>query len=206
MKKKTKYILGTATLILIISIFLPSRLTSYDFETIISFAKTDQIGYSPYILFLFPISLGLALTKKIKLAFIVSTILLLINTTLFEDLLYSLLHYYELTFLYALDRATPFLIYCAIFTWLIHQTLKRDNWIWYGASICLIAVSYIWLNDRNCTIKFISDMGIKTWDLRIWFRNCGTYYAWWIAPILLNIGLFNEIKTVANTKYRSLGE
>ena len=194
MKKKSKYIIGAATLILIASIFLPSRLTSYDFETIISFAKTDQIGYSPYILLLFPISLGLALTKELKLAFIVSTILLLINTTLFEDLLYFLLHYYDLTYLYALDRAAPLLIYCAIFMWIIYQTLKRNSWIWYGAFICLIAVSYIWLNDSNCTVKFISDMGIKTYDLRVWFQNCGTYYAWWTAPILLNIGLFNEIK------------
>ncbi len=57
MTKKSKYIIGAATLLLIASIFLPSRLTSYDLENIISFAKNDQIGYAPYILLLFPISL-----------------------------------------------------------------------------------------------------------------------------------------------------
>ena len=201
MTKKSKYIIATATLILIMSIFLPSRLTNYDFETIVSFAKTDQIGYLPYILLLFPISLGLVLTKKIKLAFIVSILLLLTNTTLFEDLLYFLLHSNDLTFLYALDRAAPLLIYCAIFSWLIYQTLKRYSWIWYGGFICLIIVSYFWLNDSNCTIEFISDMGIKTNNIKIWFQNCGTYYAWWTAPILINIGLFNEIKTVAKSTY-----
>ena len=199
MTKKSKYIIGTATLILIASIFLPSRLTSYDLDTIISFAKTDQIGYAPYILLLFPIALGLTLTKRLKIAFIVSTFLLLTNTTLFEDLLSFILHYKDLTLFYTLDRASPFLIYCAIFTWLIYQTLKRDSWICYGIFICLIIASYIWLNNSNCTIKFISDMGMKTYDLRIWFQNCGTYYAWWTAPILLNIGLFNEIKTVASS-------
>ncbi len=199
MTKKSKFIIGTATLILIASTFLPSRLTSYDFETIISFAKTDQIGYVPYILLLFPIAIVLALTKKLNAAFIVSTVLLLTNTSLFEDLLYVLFHKPDLTLLLILDRALPFLVYSAIFTGLIYVTLKKNSWKWFGAFISIIVVSYIWLNESNCTIKFISDMGIKTYDLRIWFKNCGTYYAWWTAPLLLNIGLFYEIKTVANS-------
>jgi hypothetical protein len=198
MTKKSKYIIGAATLILIASIFLPSRLTSYDLETIISFAKTDQVGYSPYILLLFPIALILILTKKLKAGFIVSTLLLLINTTLFEELLYVVFHKSDLTFLILLDRSIPFLIYSTIFISMIYQVFKKNSWIWYGTFICILIASYIWLNDSNCTIKFISDMGMKTYDLTIWFQNCGTYYAWWTAPILLNIGLFNEIKTVAN--------
>ncbi|PTB98041.1 hypothetical protein C9994_00350 [Marivirga lumbricoides] len=206
MTKKTKYIIGAATLILIISIFLPSRLTSHDLETIISFAKTDQIGYTPYILLLFPISFGLVLAQKLKLALITSTTLLLINTTLFENLLYFLLHNYDLTFLNALERAAPLLIYCTIFIWLIYKAVKINSWRWYSAFICLIVVSYIWLNDINCTIKFILDMGIKTYDLRIWFQNCGTYYAWWTAPILLNVGLFYEVKTLVNNGYEWDGE
>ena len=198
MTKKSKYIIGTAILILIASIFLPSRLTSYDLETIILYAKNDQIGYSPYILLLFPISLILVLTKKLKAGFIGSTLLLLTNTTLFEDLLYVVFHKSDLTFLILLDRSLPFLLYSAIFISLFYQVFQKKSWIWYGTFICILIASYIWLNDSNCTIKFISDMGIKTYDLKIWFQNCGTYYAWWTAPILLNIGLFNEIKTVAN--------
>jgi hypothetical protein len=198
MTKKSKYIIGAATLILIASIFLPSRLTSYDLKTIISFAKTDGIGYAPYILLLFPITLRLVLTKKLKAGFIVSTFLLLINTTLFEDLLYVVFHKSDLTFLILLDRSLPFLLYTAIFMSLFYQVFKKNSWICYGTFICLLIASYIWVNDSNCTIKFISDMGMKTYDLRIWFQNCGTYYAWWTAPILLNIGLFNELKTVAN--------
>ncbi len=198
MTKKTKYIIEAATLILIASIFLPSRLTSYDLETIISFAKTDQIGYSLYILLLFPIALIFVLTKKLKAGFIVSTLLLLTNTTLFEDLLYVVFHKSDLTFQILLDRSLPFLIFSAIFMSLFYQVFKKNSWIWYGTFICILIASYIWLNDSNCTIKFISDMGMKTYDLTIWFQNCGTYYAWWTAPILLNIGLFNEIKTEAN--------
>ena len=198
MTKKSKYIIGAATLILIASIFFPSRLTSYDLETIISFAKTDGIGYAPYILLLFPITLILVLTKKLKAGFIVSTILLLINTTLFEDLLYVVFHKSDLTFLILLDRSLPFLLYIAIFMGLFYQVFKKNSWIWYWTFICVLIASYIWVNDSNCTIKFISDLGMKTYDLRIWFQNCGTYYAWWTAPILLNIGLFNELKTVAN--------
>lgn len=194
MIKKTKYILGAATLILIVSIFLPSRLTSYDLETIISFAKTDQIGYSPYILLLFPIALILVLTKKLKAGFIISTLLLLTNTTLFEDLLHVVFHKPDLTFLIILDRSLPFLMYSATFMILFYQVFKKNSWIWYGTFICILIVSYIWLNDSNCTIKFISDIGMRTYDLTIWFQNCGTYYAWWTAPILLNIGLFNEIR------------
>lgn len=201
MKKKSKYIVGAATLILIASIFLPSRLTSYDLETIISFAKTYQIGFSPYILLLFPIALILVLTKKLKAGFIVSTFLLLTNTTLFEDLLYVVLHRPDLTFLDILNRSLPFLIYTAIFTVLFYQVVKKNSWIFYGTFICILITSYFWLNDSNCTTKFISDMGIKTYDLRIWFQNCGTYYAWWTAPIFLNIGLFNEFKTIANNGY-----
>ena len=198
MTKKSKYIIGAATLILIASIFLPSRLTSNDLETIISFAKTDGIGYAPYILLLFPIALILILTKKLKAGFIVSTFLLLINTTLFEDLLYVVFHKPDLTFLILLDRSLPFLLFTAIFISLFYLVFKKNSWLWYGTFICILIASYIWLNDSNCTIKFISDMGIKTYDITRWFQNCGTYYAWWIAPILLNIGLFNEIKTVAN--------
>ena len=198
MTKKSKYIIGAATLILIASIFLPSRLTSYDLETIISFAKTDGIGFVPYILLLFPITLILVLTKKLKAGYIVSTILLLINTTLFEDLLYAIFHKSDLTFLILLDRSLPFLLYTAIFMGLFYPVFKKNSWIWYWTFICVLIASYIWVNDSNCTIKFISEMGMKTYDLRIWFQNCGTYYAWWTAPILLNIGLFNELKTLAN--------
>lgn len=198
MTKKSKYIIGTGTLILLVSLLLPSRLMSYDFETIVSFSQTDGIGYTPYILLLFPITLILVLTKKLKAGFIVSTFLLLINTTLFEDLLYLVFHKSDLTFLILLDRSLPFLLYTAIFMNLFYQVFKKNSWIWYGTFICILIVSYIWVNDSNCTIKFISDMGMKTYDLRIWFQNCGTYYAWWTAPILLNIGLFTEIKIVAN--------
>ncbi len=50
-------------------------------------------------------------------------------------------------------------------------------------------------------VEFISDPGFWSFDLTLWFNNCGTYYAWWTSPILFNIGLYNEIrrsKTVAN--------
>lgn len=205
MRKRSKYIIGAATLILIVSIFLPSRLTSNDLETIIAFAKTDQIGYSPYILMLFPIALIFTLTKNLKAGFIVSTLLLLTNTTLFEDLLHVVFHKSDLTFLKFLDRSLPFLLYATIFSSLFYQVLRKNSWIWYGTFTCLLIASYIWLNDSNCTIKFISDMGMKTYDLRIWVQNCGTYYAWWTAQILLNIGLFNEIKNVDNDGYKTEG-
>lgn len=205
MTKKSKYIIGVSTLVIISSIFLPSRLTSYELETIIAFAKTDQIGYSPYILMLFPIALLLTLTKKIKAGFIISTLLLLTNTTLFEDLFHVVFHNSDLSFLVFLDRSLPFLLYATIFISLFYQVFKKNSWIWYGTFTCLLIASYIWLNDSNCTIKFISDMGMKTYDLRIWVQNCGTYYAWWTAPILLNIGLFNEIKNVDNDDYKTKG-
>ena len=197
MTKKSKNIIGAAILILIASLFLPSRLTSNDLETIISFAKTDQIGYSPYILLLFLVALILTLTKKLKAGFIVSTLLLLTNTTLFEDLLYVISHKSDLTFIMLLDKSLPFVLYSATFISLFYQVLKKKSWIWYGTFICILIASYVWLNDSNCTVEFIADMGIQSNDVMIWFENCGTYYAWWTAPILLNIGLFNEIKTVA---------
>jgi hypothetical protein len=189
MTKNSKYIIGTGTLILLVSILLPSRLTSQGFETIIYFAKSNQIGFTPYILLLFPVALGLALTKNLKTAFAVSTILILTNTTLFEDFLYNFFHIADLTFL----RLLPFLAYATIFVITFYIMIRKANWTWYGAFICLQIISYLWVNDGNCTINFISDMGIQTYDLRVWFQNCGSYYAWWTAPILLNIGLFNEL-------------
>ena len=53
-------------------------------------------------------------------------------------------------------------------------------------------------------IEFVSDTGFKSYDLTLWFNNCGTNYAWWISPILFNIGLYNEIrrsKTVAKSPW-----
>lgn len=200
MTRNSKCIIGTAALILMVSFFLPSRLTSNDWGTIVAFAKTGNIGFAPYILLLFPITFGLILTRKLTAAFIVSTILLLTNTTLFENLLCFIFNIPDKTFLRSLDRVTPFLTYSAIFIGLIYKAFKKDSWVWYGIFICLMVVSYIWFNNNNCTLIFISDLGIRTSDFRIWFQNCGTYYAWWTASLLLNIGLFNEMKTAAGNR------
>ncbi len=161
MTRNPKYITGTAALILMVSFFLPSRLTSNDWGTIVSFAKTGNIGFTPYILLLFPITFGLILIGRLTAAFIVSTILLLTNTTLFENLLCFIFYIPDKTFLRSLERATPFLIYSAIFTGLIYKAFKKDSWVWYGTFICLMVVSYIWFNNKIAPLYSISDIGDK---------------------------------------------
>jgi len=193
MKKKTKYIIALATLIYITSVFLPSRLTSYDLETFISFAKSGQIGYSTYIILTFPIALILVHFKKLKSGFIISTLLLLTNTTLFENFLDVVFSKTELTFQLFLNRSLPFLIYSVVLIGLCYQAFKKLSWIRYYIFIGVLITSYVCFNESNCTFIFLSDVGIKTYNPWIWFQNCGTYYAWWTAPILLNIGLFNQI-------------
>lgn len=194
MKKTTRILTIIAGLIFLLSFFLPSRLTSYGLETIISFAKSNQIGYSPYIALLFPIAFGFFLARKLKIAFITSAILIIINSDQFENSLNYILSDNELLGWGFVNRLLPYLILCGLSVWLVYKSLNTSKWSWYSTFVALTIASYIWLNDRNCTIEFVSDMGFKKYDLVLWFNNCGTYYAWWTAPILLNIGLFNQIR------------
>lgn len=194
MKKTTQILTIIAGLIFLLSFFLPSRLTSYDLETIISFAKSNQIGYSLYVMILFPIAFGFLFCRKFKIAFIISIILILINSDQFESALNFILSDNELFGWGFVNRILPYLILCGLSIWLVYKSLNTNKWIWYFTFIGVTITSYLWLNDRNCTIEFFADYGIKRYDIPLWFNNCGTYYAWWIAPIILNIGLFNEIR------------
>jgi hypothetical protein len=58
----------------------------------------------------------------------------------------------------------------------------------------VVLIAYLWTNQRNCRVEFIGDLGIVRNDLRLWFTNCGTYYAWWASCILLNTTIFRELR------------
>jgi hypothetical protein len=183
------------------SFFLPSILTSYDFATIVSFAKSNQIGYGIYGLLLFPIVLLLILIKKYLAGIYISTFFILTQLDSIDRFIDFFTADSESTI--GIEYTYPFVFVTAILTWLIYKSVKSKKWTWYLSFVAIIILSYVVYNDRNCMIEFVADMGFKNYDIRVWFTNCGTYYAWWTSSILINIGLFNEIKkieTVANTK------
>ena len=174
---------------------MPSRLTSYDFETIIRFAKSNQIGYGIYGLVLFPIILLFLSTKKYLIGIYLSTFLLVTQLDLIDHLIDFLTADDESLFgIGATSILYPFLFLVFLFFWLVYKSIKSKKWTWYISFIVLVILTYLFLNDRNCTIEFVADMGIQKYDIGLWFSNCGTYYAWWISAILINIGLFIEIK------------
>lgn len=205
MTRTTQVLTGIAILIFLLSFFLPSRLTSYDFATILSFAKSNQIGYGIYGLLLFPVILVFLLMKKYSIGIYVSTFLLLTQLNFFDhftDFLSSnnesLLNIDSTSILY------PFLLLTLLFIWFVFKSIQSKKWNWYISFITLVILAYLFFNDRNCMVEFVADTGFQKYDIGLWFSNCGTYYAWWTSSILINIGLFNEIKrekTVANTVY-----
>ncbi|GAB3230111.1 hypothetical protein J0A67_16265 [Algoriphagus aestuariicola] len=202
MTRTTQILIGIAVLIFLLSFFLPSRLTSYDFATIISFAKSNQIGYGIYGLLLFPIILLLILMKKYLIGIYLSTFLLLTQLDLIDHFIDFLADDGSLLGIGATSILYPFLLVTFLFIWLIYKSIKSKKWTWYISFVVLVILTYLFLNDRNCTMEFVADMGFQKYDIGLWFSNCGTYYAWWTSAILIQIGLFNEIKikeTVANS-------
>ncbi len=205
MTRTTQILIGIAIAVFLLSFFLPSRLTNYDFETIISFAKSNQIGYGIYGLLLFPIILLLILSKKYLIGIYLSTFLLVTQLDSIDHFIDFLAADNKSFFgIEATSILYPFLILTFLFIWLVFKSIKSKKWTWYISFIVLVILTYLFLNDRNCMIEFVADMEIQKYDIGLWFSNCGTYYAWWISAILINIGLFNEIKrerTVANKTY-----
>jgi hypothetical protein len=205
MTRTTQILIGFAILIFLLSFFLPSRLTNYDFATILSFAKNNQIGYGIYGLLLFPVILILILMKKHVIGIYVSTFLLLTQLDLIDHFIDFLSSNNEsLLSIGSTSTLYPFLFVSLLFISLIFKSIKSKKWTWYISFIVLVILAYLFLNDRNCMVEFFADMGFVKYDIGLWFSNCGTYYAWWTSSILINIVLFIEIKrekTVANTVY-----
>ncbi|MFT4697381.1 MAG: hypothetical protein ACI9SJ_000502 [Flavobacteriaceae bacterium] len=208
MTRTTKILAGISVLIFLLSFFLPSRLTNYDFATIISYAKNNQIGYSIYGLLFFPIVLLLILFKKYFIGICLSTFIILTQIDSFDRFLDFLTADNKSTI--GIEDTYPFLLVTSLVIYLVYKSVKSKKWNWYISFISLVILSYLIFNDRNCTIEFVEDMGFKKYDIGVWFSNCGTYYAWWTSAILINIGLFNEIKrektVVNNVKPKSLLE
>lgn len=194
MTRLTQILTIIAGLIYFLSFFFPSRLASYDLGTISDFAKIYAIGYSPYIMLLFPILYVMLLFNRIWQTFKLSIILILINNGSFENALDFFVSNSEFSVWGFLSRVLPYLTLIVLLIWLVTKSLKAKKWTWYFVFIAATVVSYLWFNDANCTILFVSDIGIKKNDLELWFTNCGTYYAWWSSPIIFNIGLFYQIR------------
>jgi len=180
------------------SFFLPSRFLNYDFQTILKYAKSNQIGYQVYFLVIFPISLALLFFRNSKVVVYFSTAFLFINNDLFESSIDLIFNDYPLWTTGLFRFIIPLIIVILVGLWLINKSLNKKSYLWYAAFLLLIIGFYLIINDRNCMIEFVSDMGFKKYDLSIWFSNCGTYYAWWLSGILLNIGIVIDL--IANKK------
>jgi hypothetical protein len=196
----TKILTIIAGIIFLISFFLPSHLTSVDFKTFIEFAENNQIGYGIYMLALFPLTLILTANKKYLTSLYLTTSLILTQYELFDDFVNFILNRHLSIFSIASTyHFYPFLIVASLLFWLTYKSIKAKSWYWYLSFIVIVFLIYILFNDNNCRIEFVSDMGIIKNDIRLWFSNCGTYYAWWTSIILQSIAIFSEIKYISNS-------
>lgn len=152
------------------------------------------MGYQVYLILLFPLAFYLLWKNYINAAFYFSAIFIFLNNDLFEsviDLVFNSIPFWTS----GLFRFVIPLLLVSIFgTFLLRRSLQRNSYWWYWRFIIFMIGFYLVVNDRNSRIEFISDVGFRKYDLILWFNNCGTYYAWWAAPILLNTGLFCQIQ------------
>lgn len=179
-----------------------------DFETFLEFARANSIGYGIYALLLFPLILILILLKKHLTSVILSTILLISQLDLFDHFIDYILQDKEgFLDIGATSIGYPFLLISGLFIWLMYKSVTTKSLVWHTVFIAIVVMTYLWLNDRNCTTEFIGDIGKTKNDLGLWFSNCGTFYAWWTASILTNITILREIRykhTAGNNGYKAL--
>jgi hypothetical protein len=167
-------------------------LTNEDFATILKFAHPSSIGYGIYaLILLFPFTVILVLLKKHLAGAISSTILLISQLDALDHFINIIIDGF---FEYFHLSDFGFLLISGLLIWLIFQSVTTKSLTWYCAFIAVILIAYLWTNQRNCRVEFIGDLGIIRNDLRLWFTNCGTYYAWWAACILLNTTIFRELR------------
>jgi hypothetical protein len=204
MTRTTKTLIIISGLLFMLSFFLPSHLTSHSLEENIEFVKNNQVGYQVYIILFFPIAFYLFWKKHIKTSFYFSASFLILNNDLFEHVIDLFFNAVPFWINGLLRFVIPLLLITCIGIFFIKKSVKQSRHKWYLVFILFIIGFYFTVNDRSCMIEFVSDTGFKSYDLTLWFNNCGTNYAWWISPILFNIGLYNEIrrsKTVAKSPW-----
>ena len=129
MTRTTQILTGVAAVIFLLSFFLPSRLTSNYFSTIVSFAKSNQIGYGIYGLIIFPIVLLLILTKKYLVGIYMSTFLILTQLDSIDRFIDFFTADSESTI--GIGYTYPFVLVTSILTWLIYKSVKTKKWTWY---------------------------------------------------------------------------
>jgi hypothetical protein len=175
----------------VIAFFLPSRLTNVDFDTFLAFARANSIGYGIYGLILFPFILILVLLKKHLLSVIFSTILLISQLDTVDYFIAFILGGGDFYF----HTTGTFLLLSGLFIWVTYKSVATKSLAWYCVLVAVVLVGYFSTNGRNCRTEFLGDIGVIKNDFGLWFRNCGTYYAWWTASILINITIFREIRS-----------
>ena len=156
MTRTTQILTGVAAVIFLLSFFLPSRLTSNYFSTIVSFAKSNQIGYGIYGLIIFPIVLLLILTKKYLVGIYMSTFLILTQLDSIDRFIDFFTADSESTI--GIGYTYPFVLVTSILTWLIYKSVKTKKWTWYLSFVAIVFLSYVIFNDRNCMIEFVADI------------------------------------------------
>jgi hypothetical protein len=204
MIKPGKILVFLSSIIFVIAFLIPSRLINYG---ILLYLKDPikQWICEATILVTFILAVVLFFFNRKNAAFVISCCFLFMNNNLFHKtirFLFSDEHFWPDGLI---GYLIPIFFFIIIGILLLRRSFKTKNRFWYMAFVLYLIGFYFIANDRNCMVYFVSDEGFITYNFSIWFKNCGSYYAWDMAGILLNIGLFLEIyrrkKPQSHTKH-----
>jgi hypothetical protein len=187
-----KILVFLSTIIFVIAFLIPSRLVNYGILLYLKDPIKLWIGQVTTLL-AFILAIVLFLFNKRNAAFVISCCYLFMNNNLFHKtirFLFSDEHFWPDGLI---GYIIPLFFIIIIGILLLRRSFKTKSMFWYFTFIVYLIVFYFIANDRNCMVYFVSDEGILTYQFSVWFKNCGSYYAWDMAGILLNIGLFLEM-------------